>query len=248
MENYMAVVEYDGTGYNGFQIQPEGTSTVQGELIRVLSTVLNEKVNFRYAGRTDAGVHAKYQVINFKNSRDLDVPRILWSINSLLPDDIAVSKIEKVSPSFDARKNASLREYNYFVVNKEYQSVFLKKFSILITRKLNIRLMRRAARIFLGVKDFGSFCSSSCLSCNTVRKVFKFIIEKTADDIIIFKITANSFLYNMVRILVGTILEVGIGKRNLKSISEALEKRDRKLAGKIVPAKGLFLTRVEYLR
>jgi len=248
MENYMAVVEYDGTDYKGFQIQPDGTNTVQGKLTEVLSTVLNEKVNFKYAGRTDAGVHAKYQVINFKTGRDLDIYRILWSTNSLLPDDIVVRKIEKVSPSFDARKDAILREYSYFVVNKKYQSVFLKKFSILITRKMNIRLMRKAARMFLGVKDFGSFCNSSCLSGNTVRRIFKFTIEKTGDDIIVFKITANSFLYNMVRIFVGTILEVGRGERNLDSISDALKKRDRKLAGKIVPAKGLFLTRVEYSR
>lgn len=243
----MAVLEYDGTNYNGFQIQPDGAETVQGKLVEVLSKVLNERVDFKYAGRTDAGVHAKYQVINFKTGRDLDIYRFLWSVNGLLPDDIVLKNIEKASLSFDARRNAVLREYCYFVVNKKYQSVFLKKYSILITKKLDIRFMRRAARMFLGVKDFGSFCNPSCLDGNTVRKIFKFTVEKNKEDIIVFKIAANSFLYNMARIIVGTILEVGSGERDLKSISEALVKRDRSSAGKIVPAKGLFLTRVEYI-
>jgi tRNA pseudouridine38-40 synthase len=248
INNYMAVVEYDGTNYSGFQMQPGGINTIQGELVAVLSKVLNEKIDLQYAGRTDAGVHARYQVINFKTGKDLDIYRILWSVNSLLPVDIVVKKIEKVSPSFDARRDASLREYSYFVVNKRYQSVFLKKYSILITRKLNIRLMKKAARMFLGIKDFASFCNSECFNENTVRKVYSFSVEKTKDDLIIFKITANSFLYNMVRFIVGTVLEIGSGQRELSSVSEALKKRDRKLAGEIVPAKGLFLTKVEYFR
>jgi len=248
MNNYMAVVEYDGTNYKGFQIQPGGIKTIQGELVAVLSKVLNGKVDFKYAGRTDAGVHATCQVINFKTDKDLDIYRILWSINSLLPDDIVIKKIKKVSPSFDARRNARLREYRYFVVNKKYQSVFLKKYSILMTREIDIRLMRKAARMFLGVKDFASFCNPDCLGSNTVREVKRYTVEKTKDDLIIFKIEANSFLYNMVRIITGTVLEIGSSKRELASIREALTKRDRKLTGKIVPAKGLFLTRVEYFR
>jgi len=248
INNYMAVLEYDGTNYSGFQIQPGGVNTIQGELVPVLSKILNEKIDIQYAGRTDAGVHAKYQVINFKTSKELDIYRLLWSTNSLLPDDIVIKKIEKVSPSFDARRDAGLREYSYFVVNKGYQSVFLKKYSILITRKLDIRSMKKAARMFLGVKDFASFCNVECLNGNTIRKVYRFTIEKTRDDLVIFRIAANSFLYNMTRVIVGTVLEVGSGQREISSISEALKKRDRKFAGEIVPAKGLFLTRVEYFR
>lgn len=248
VNNYMAVVEYDGTNYSGFQIQPGGINTIQEELVAVLSKVLNEKIDLQYAGRTDAGVHAKHQVINFRTAKDLDIYKILWSVNSLLPADIVIKEIKKVSPSFDARRDAVLREYSYFVVNKGYQSVFLKKYSILITRKLDIRLMKKTARMFLGEKDFASFCNSECFNKNTVRKVFSFTVEKTRDDLIIFKIAANSFLYNMVRFIVGTVLEIGSGQREFLSISEALKKRDRKLAGELVPAKGLFLTRVEYFR
>lgn len=242
----MAVLEYDGTNYNGFQIQKGETNTIQGRLEEVFSKVLKRKVDFKYAGRTDAGVHAKYQVLNFKESGNLDIYRFQWSVNSLLPDDIVIKKIEKVSPCFDARKSAVEREYSYFVVNKKYHSVFLKKYSILVTRELNIRSMKKAARMFIGLKDFGSFCSPSCLEGNTVRKIFRFTVEKTKEDLTIFKIAANSFLYNMVRIIVGTILEIGYGDRNLQSISKALVERDRELAGKIVPAKGLFLTGVKY--
>jgi tRNA pseudouridine38-40 synthase len=248
MCNYMAVLEYDGTDYNGFQIQKSGTNTVQGRLKEVFSKVLRKEVDFKYAGRTDAGVHARYQVLSFKVSSDLDIYRFQWSLNSLLPDDIVIKKIEKVRPDFDARKSAVEREYSYFVVNKKYHSVFLKKYSILVTRELNIKAMKKAARMFVGLKDFGSFCSPSSLGNNTVRKVSRFTIEKTKKDLVIFKIAANSFLYNMVRIVVGTVLEIGYGDRNLESISKALTERDRKLAGRIVPAKGLFLTGVSYLR
>lgn len=242
----MAVLEYDGSNHNGFQIQKDGASTIQGKLVEVLSKVLNKKVDFKYAGRTDAGVHAKYQVINFKAGSNLDTYRFLWSVNSLLPDDIVIKKIEKVSPYFDARRSAVLREYSYFVVNKKYHSVFLKKYSIHIAKKIDLRSMKKAARMFIGVRDFGSFCSPSCLKGNTVRKIFRFTVERNREDMIIFKIAANSFLYNMVRIVIGTVLEVGSGDRELKSISEALAGRSRKLAGKILPAKGLFLTGVDY--
>jgi len=246
MNNYMAVVEYDGTDYSGFQLQSGRTRTVQGELEAVLSKILGEEIYFHYAGRTDAGVHAKYQVINFKTGRDLDIYRILWSVNSLLPDDIVIKEIKKVGHSFDARRDAVLREYSYFVVNKNYQSVFLKKYSILVTKNLNIGLMKKAARLFIGTRDFASFCSPSCLGESTLRKVFKFTVEKIKEDLVVFKIAASSFLYNMVRIVVGTVLETGSGQRELESIKKALMKRDRNLAGKIVPAKGLFLTKVEY--
>jgi tRNA pseudouridine38-40 synthase len=122
----------------------------------------------------------------------------------------------------------------------------LKKYSILVNKKLNIKLIEKAAKMFVGQKDFGSFCNPECLKDNTIRKVFRFTVRKTEDDLIIFKIAANSFLYNMVRILVGTLLEVGSGQRDLASIEVALNERNRNLAGAIVPAKGLFLTGVEY--
>ncbi len=251
MNNYMAVVEYDGTLYHGFQIQPRDRRTIQGELIRSLSTVLQSLVKISYSGRTDAGVHAIHQVINFKTDKVLDLYRFKWSVNSLLPDDIVIKSVKKVRESFDARRDAALREYTYFIVNMSYQSVFLKKYSILVAKRMNLNLMKKAARMIVGTHDFKSFCSSGNNKCSKdsqsfVRKIFKFTIRKSREDLVIFKISANSFLYNMVRIIVGTVLELGCGERDLESIRKAIAGKDRQLTGKIAPAKGLFLTRVVY--
>jgi len=249
MNNYMAVVEYDGTYYKGFQTQPGEVRTVQGELIKVLSAVLKKFEDFSYSGRTDTGVHALNQVINFKTDKDLDLYKFKWQLNCLLPDDIGIREINLVGESFNSRRSARLREYSYFIVNNNSCSVFLKKYSILITRRLNLELMKKAAKMFIGTKDFKSFCSKSTKSQNTIstiREIYSFTINKNKQDLIVFKIAANSFLYNMARIIAGTVLEVGSNQRKLESIKEVILKKDRRLSGKIVPAKGLFLTKVEY--
>ncbi len=142
MNNYLAIVEYDGTGFNGFQIQPEGTRTVQEELIRAISTVLGHKIVIQYAGRTDAGVHARGQVINFKTGPGLDLYRFKWSVNRVLPEDIGIKEMKKISLSFNSRRDAKYREYRYYVAGGNYQSVFLKRYSILVTRILDMRLMK----------------------------------------------------------------------------------------------------------
>jgi tRNA pseudouridine38-40 synthase len=246
MNNYMAVIEYDGTKFNGFQIQPEGTRTVQQELMSVLSMVLNRDTDICYAGRTDAGVHARGQVINFKSDKELDLYRFRWSINGLLPDDIGVKEIKRVSISFDSRRDAKLREYTYYVVNTDYHSVFLKKYSILITQKLDLKTMRRAAGVFTGEHDFAPFASPSVKKEYTRRKIYDFKISRENPGMLVFKIKANSFLYNMVRIIVGTVLEVGKGEREIKDIKKAILSGECNFASSTVPAKGLFLTRVEY--
>ncbi len=243
----MAVVEYDGTCYSGFQIQLPDRRTIQGELEKGLSTVLRSLVKIGYSGRTDAGVHAVNQVINFRTEKDIDLYKFAWSVNSLIPEDIVIKSIKEVEESFSARRDAKFREYAYYVVNGSCQSVFLKKYSILITKKLDLNMMKKAAGIFVGTHNFRSFCGSTDdNSKNFVRKIFKFTISKSRDNLIVFSISANSFLYNMVRIIVGTILEVGSGERNLESVKRAVTYEDRILAGKTAPAKGLFLTRVVY--
>ncbi|MBC7333642.1 MAG: tRNA pseudouridine(38-40) synthase TruA [Actinobacteria bacterium] len=245
MNNYMAVLEYDGTCYFGFQIQP-GVKTIEGELVKAISTLLRENVEISYAGRTDAGVHATHQVINFKVDKDLNLYEFKWRLNSILPEDIVVKEISRVDSVFDARKSAKWREYSYLVVNGNYQSVFLKRYSILVVKDLDLRLMRKAAKMLVGEKDFKSFCSSESKDGNTVRKIRSFTVDKLKDNLLVFKVVANSFLQHMVRIMVGTILEIGIGKRDLTSLKTALNGKDRKLAGKTAPAKGLFLTNVVY--
>jgi tRNA pseudouridine38-40 synthase len=248
MSNYSAVVEYDGTSYKGFQAQPGDVMTVQGELLKALSVVLSgaQIMDFGYAGRTDSGVHAKHQVINFRTGKELDLYRFKWKLNCVLPDDIVVKDINRVREDFDSRKDAVLRQYSYYLVNNNYQGVFLKRYSMLLTGNLDIELMRQAAEKFLGVKDFASFCNNNLGSAFTVREIYSFNIRKYSGGLVVFKISANAYLYNMVRIIVGTVIEIGIGKRSIGSIDEAFKGRKRTYAGKIVPAKGLFLTNVIY--
>jgi tRNA pseudouridine38-40 synthase len=246
MNKYMAVIEYDGTGFNGFQTQPEGTRTVQQELTDVLSNILNSPVNVNYAGRTDAGVHARGQVIDFVTEKDLDIYRFKWSLNSLLPDDISVSKMEKAELEFNSRRDARIREYIYRIVNTDYHSVFLKKYSVLINRKLDLKLMERTAALFIGKHDFAPFASPSVSSGYTERQVFTFELGIRKKGLLEFTIRANSFLYNMVRIMIGTILEIGRGEMEISQIKEALETGEGNFSSSMAPAKGLTLNRVEY--
>ena len=246
ISNYLAIVEYDGTGFNGFQIQPEGTRTVQEELTRAISTVLGHKIVIQYAGRTDAGVHARGQVINFKTGPGLDLYRFKWSVNRVLPEDIGIKEMKKISLSFNSRRDAKYREYRYYVAGGNYQSVFLKKYSILVTRRLDMRLMKKAARIFVGEKDFASFASPSLSGICTIRKIYSFTVTSGDEGVIMFKVVANSFLYNMVRIMVGTILEVGRGEKSLADLKQATRGGGVNFASSMAPARGLFLTRVEY--
>jgi pseudouridylate synthase I len=248
MNNYSAVVEYDGTYYKGFQAQPGNVRTIQGELLKALSTVLpgKEVHEFSYAGRTDAGVHAKHQVINFKTDKELDLYRFKWKLNCVLPDDIVIKEISKVREEFDSRRDAILRQYGYYLVNSHYQSAFLKRYSMLVTGELDLELMRKAAQKFVGVKDFASFCNDNFNCAFTVREIYSFNIRKYSGGLVVFKISANAYLYNMVRIIVGTVIEIGRGKRSIGSIDEAFKGLKRTYAGKIVPAKGLFLTNVIY--
>lgn len=246
MVNYAAVLEYDGTNFKGFQLQPNNVRTVQGELLKALSVLVGNFSDFSYAGRTDAGVHAKHQVINFKTEKELDLYRFKWKLNCILPEEIVVKGIKEVDSSFNSRRDARVREYSYFVVNNNYQSVFLKKYSLFIAKNLDLSAMRAAAEKFVGVFDFAAFCSGNFHQGSTLRHVYSFRIRKLPGGLLVFRIAANSFLYNMVRIIVGTVLEVGKGQRSIDSIDTALKNKERKYAGKIVPGRGLFLTGVLY--
>ncbi len=248
MSNYSAVVEYDGTSFKGFQAQPGNVRTVQGEILKALAIVLSGEqiLDFGYAGRTDTGVHAKHQVINFKTGKELDLYRFKWKFNCVLPDDIVIKEINKVRDDFDSRKDARLRQYSYYLVNNSYQGVFLKRYSMLLTGCLDIGLMRQAAEKFIGVRDFTSFSNNNSKDAFTVREIYSFNLRKYSGGLVVFKISANSYLYNMVRIIVGTVIEVGMGKRSIGSIDHAFEVLKRTSAGKIAPARGLFLTNVVY--
>lgn len=249
--NYKAVIEYDGTDFFGFQSQPGGIRTVQGELLSVLNRIFsNEKISISYSGRTDAGVHSTGQVINFKSHKLFELSRLKWSLNSLISDDISVRSLDFAEPDFDSRRSAVWREYNYYIVNDYYQSVFLKKYSLLLCRELDMGLMQKASGYFLGRHDFSAFCSPNDSNKNRIREILELEIIKTDDfhqkNMIIFRIRANAFLYNMARIIVGIITEIGSRSRDISDIELGFLNKDVNYSGSMADAKGLFLSNVGY--
>jgi tRNA pseudouridine38-40 synthase len=243
IRNLRLTLEYLGTNYHGFQKQP-GLSTIQSELDKTLSLILGEQIRVIGAGRTDAGVHATGQVANFKTSSDMAPSRLQWSANSLLPSDIVITRTEEVAPSFNARWFAISREYVYRILNRTYPSAFSAGTTYFFARKLNVEAMDAACSCLRGEHDFSAFCSSYPRH-NYVREVMETGCRRE-DDLITVRIKANSFLHNMVRIIVGTLIEVGLGNLDLRDVEEILEGKDRNRAGVTAPAHGLVLTKIEY--
>ena len=243
LHNIKMILEYDGTRYKGFQIQKD-LDTIQKRLEDCLSTILRKKIRIKYASRTDAGVHAKEQVINFTTESEIDYIKLQRSMNAILPSDIVVKHIEEVATDFNSRRDAKSREYEYYILNKQFPSAFNKNY-LLINKKLNIKSMILASKYLIGEKDFRSFCKDSSEIENTVRNVKEVEINK-AGDFIVIRIIANSFIHQMVRIIVGTLIEVGLSKREPYEISQILEKKERAFAGKAVEARGLYLTKINY--
>ena len=243
LHNIKIILEYDGTRYKGFQIQKD-LDTIQGRLEDCLSTILREKIKIKYSSRTDTGVHAKEQVINFITENKIDHVKLQRSMNAILPSDVVVKHIEEGETDFDSRRYAKSREYEYYILNRKYPSAFDKNF-MLIDKELDIESMILASKYLIGKKDFKAFCKDSSEVKNTVRNVNEVEIRKEGDFIVI-KIIANSFIHQMVRIIVGTLIEVGLSKRESYEILQILEKKQRIFAGKVAEAKGLYLTKINY--
>lgn len=245
MQRYKCVVAYDGTRFAGYQVQPNKI-TVQGEIERALKKIhKGANVKITASGRTDAGVHAKGQVFHFDSP--LHIPESKWpvALNSLLPDDIAVISITVVAADFHARFDAKGKEYHYHIQLSGQKDPFTRNYVYQYPYSLNVFAMKEAATYLLGVHDFTSFCSAKTEVEDKVRDIREIeLIEQ--DGLLIFRFVGNGFLYNMVRILVGTLLEVGSGERAPETMSEILEKKDRSLAGKTAPAQGLYLWEVFY--
>ncbi len=242
-KNVRLVLEYDGTRYHGFQRQA-GLATIEEELLAGMEKILQQKARIRYAGRTDAGVHARWQVINFHTTRDIDLHRFRWALNCLLPQDIVVKRAEIVAPDFDARKSVREREYRYYILNRPYPSAFNQR-CLLVTRTLDIEGMKEACGHLEGTHEFTSFCKLEGEEADTVRSMYRCEC-RTEEDFVILIFRANSFLRHMVRSMVGTIMEVGLGKMAPTDVREILESRDRSRAGATAEARGLFLWDVRY--
>lgn len=245
MERYKCTIAYDGTHYAGYQIQPN-KRTVQSELEAALAKLHKGTLMKVFAsGRTDAGVHAKGQVIHFDSQ--LEIPLDKWSmaLNSTLPGDLSVLQVEKAAPNFHARFDAIGKEYRYFIHLSPIRDPFQRNFAYRFSSPLNFSTMHQACRLLEGTHDFTSFCSAKTEVVDRVRTIHKIEFSENK-GVLEFRFVGTGFLYNMIRILMGTLLEVGMGELPVNSIPDILMKKDRTLAGKTVPGHGLYLWEVFY--
>lgn len=245
MQNYKLTIQYDGTRYNGWQRQGNTENTIQGKLNEIIGKYLNEGIDIAGSGRTDAGVHALAQVANFKTNKFVDKEKFLTDINLYLPQDIRVIKVESVDERFHARLSAVSKTYEYVIDNGAVADVFSRKYTYRLEQPLDVEKMRTAARLLGGTHDYISFCGNRKFKKSSIRTVTDISVVKL-DGKITISFTGNGFLQNMVRIMTGTLIEVGLGKRNAESMTNILEAKSRDAAGMMAPAEGLFLKKVEY--
>lgn len=242
--NIKLTVEYDGTHYHGWQVQPTG-ETVQAVLEKAVSTVLGRPTHVIGSGRTDAGVHALGQVANFLSDTELEPHRVQRALNALTPDDVTIKTVEIVPDSFHARRDGRSRIYEYRILNRPSPSPFLLKFAWHVHDPLNIALMREAITCLEGEHDFSSFRAAGCDAAHSVRTIYRASLSPM-DELIVFTVEATAFLRHMMRNLIGTLVEVGRQQRTPQSFAEVLQSRDRTKAGIKAPARGLFLMEVKY--
>lgn len=245
MANYKLTFCYDGTRYRGWQNQNNVTNTIQHKMEMVLSDILHEPTSLQASGRTDAGVHAHMQVANFHSSQDLETDKILSQLRHQLPQDIGALILEKVPDSFHARLNCTGKTYRYYLWNSEDPCVFQRRYRTVLTEPLDLVAMQKAATLFLGTHDFSAFTSSRNKKHSSVRTIREITIRKEGPEIIM-EYSADGFLYNMVRILTGSLIEVGLGEKTKEDLIDALESGIRADAGFTAPPQGLFLWNVEY--
>ena len=244
MRNLRLEICYDGTRYRGWQRLAGVDNTIQGKLEQTLSRILGEDIEISGSGRTDAGAHAVGQVANFYCESQMPAQEILSQLRRYLPEDIGIYSCREAAERFHARLNAKTKTYRYRIWNAETPCVFQRRFVAVLPEKLDLRAMERAAEYLLGEHDFSAFCAAKSKKKSTVRRIDAISITREGDELR-FDVTGNGFLYNMVRILVGTLVEVGFHKRSTDSIPE-LFGGSRSDAGVLMPAQGLCLMEVTY--
>ena len=245
MRNIKLIIEYDGKNFAGWQTQP-GKVSIQGEIIKVIKEVTGEDVELNASGRTDAGVHAFGQVANFKTESNIEVSKIPYALNSKLPNSIVIKKAEEVEDRFHSRYNCIGKTYRYIINNAEFPSALNRYREFHVPQKLDFESMESAIKYFEGTHDFKGFKSSGgSPKKTTVRTLTKCDIKKE-DTRIVIELSGDGFLYNMVRIISGTIVDVGLGKIKVEDIEKIIDSGDRKLAGRTLPPHGLYLVEVRY--
>ena len=244
MRNLRLDICYDGTRYRGWQRLPGKDDTIQGKLETALSRILGEPIEISGSGRTDAGVHARGQVANFHCESTMSAPEILQNLRRYLPEDIGIYSCRDVSERFHARLNAKEKTYCYRIWNSEAPCVFDRRFVAVMPEQLDISAMEQAARHLMGQHDFAAFCGNAKMKKSTVRYIRSITITRQGEELRL-EFTGNGFLHNMVRILVGTLVEVGRGERDPESIPQLFGGK-RAEAGFLAPPQGLCLMEVYY--
>ena len=245
MKNYRLVLSYEGTRYRGWQRQGNTAGSIQEKLETLLSRLLEQKVELAASGRTDAGVHARMQVCSFRGETKRGAEELLRELRRYLPEDIGAVSLEEAEPRFHARLSCREKTYLYRIWNSEGPNVFTRRFQLRVPQALDTAAMEQAARLLCGEHDFAAFCSLKNARRSTVRDLRAVEIRREGEELQLY-FTGDGFLYNMVRILTGSLLEVGQGHRSPESLAEALQSKDRALAGPTAPAQGLCLWEVKY--
>ncbi len=244
MRNLRLDLCYDGTRYKGWQRLSGVENTLQGKLEAALSRILQEEIEISGSGRTDAGAHALHQIVNFHTESAISCEELLSQLRRYLPEDVGIYSCQEANPRFHARLNAKAKTYRYRIWNSDIPCVFDRRYVYLLPEPLNVAAMQKAAGFFLGEHDFSAFCANKKMKKSTVREIHSLTVERVGEELV-FTVTGNGFLYHMVRIMVGTLIEVGRHQRKADSIP-SLFGAAREQAGYLVPAQGLCLTEVTY--
>ncbi|MBR2744266.1 MAG: tRNA pseudouridine(38-40) synthase TruA [Clostridia bacterium] len=247
MRNIRLTIEYDGKDFNGWQKQPNKLN-IQGEIERAIEILTGEeKIDLIASGRTDAGVHALGQVANFKtNNESIPIEKFALALNTKLKRSIRVIKAEEVDERFHSRYTCKKKTYRYVINNNECESAIYRNFEYHMPVKLDIKAMQKAVKYFEGEHDFKAFKASGTSSKSSVRTIYLAEVKPAENGRIHIELTGNGFLYNMVRIIAGTLVDVGMGKIKAEDVKDIIEKGERANAGKTLSPSGLFLLKVEY--
>ncbi len=245
MKRYMLTVAYDGTNYHGWQTQPNGI-TIESVLNSALTGLFGKPVTVIGASRTDAGVHSLGNAAVFDMDTKIPADKLPYALNQRLPDDIVIQDCLEMPFDFHPRYAKSRKTYEYKILNRRFPLPQARSYAYFIHRDIDVEKMRQAARYFVGEHDFKSFCSAHAQVKTTVRTIYSLTVEKEGDFITI-RVTGSGFLYNMVRIISGTLLQVGIGERQPWEIKSSLSACDRAAAGPTAPAHGLTLVQIEWM-
>lgn len=244
MRNIKLTIEYDGKDFNGWQKQPNKLN-IQGNIEKVISEITKEEIELIGSGRTDAGVHAIGQVANFKTNSNIPIEKFAIAINSRLKKSIIIKKAEEVPERFHSRYNCKKKTYRYIINNSDMGSAIYRNLEYNIKMPLNLENMKKASKYFEGEHDFSAFKASGTSSKSSIRTIYSADVKKENERIII-ELTGNGFLYNMVRIISGTLVEVGLGKIRPEEIKDIIDSKNRQMAGKTLPPYGLYLVEVNY--